>query len=137
MGLVTVARGPALDSLTNKMSMVDGQQRLVTLCLIFGALKCRLEAELESTEMLLEKRILIEKLAEKVAKMLWDEGDVGMQRSPAPRIELKRKDADFFNDLLQDPVKFTRQDYDAKVLKGETQQNIWQNLQVSLSMDAA
>ncbi|GAQ89208.1 hypothetical protein KFL_004970050 [Klebsormidium nitens] len=129
LGLVTVARGPPIDSLTNKLSMVDGQQRLVTLCLIFAALKCRLEMELESNELLPAKRAEIEKLAKKLAEALWDEGDVGTQRSPAPRVELKRKDAEFFNDLLQDPVKFTRQDYDAKVLKGETQQNIWQNLQ--------
>lgn len=109
---------------------MDGQQRLITLCLIFGALKCRLRTELEGEDLSEGRRALITNLDDRLAKMLWDEGDDGMERSPAPRVELKRKDAEFFDRFLQDPVECTRQEYDGTVLRGETQRNIWQNLQV-------
>jgi hypothetical protein len=129
LGLITVAQGAAIDSQTNKLFVVDGQQRLITLCLILGALKCRLEARLKDCVDVNEKQQLTN-LITRLSSKLWDEGDTLLDRPPSPRIELKRKDAKFFNKLLQNPMEFIGQKYDAKVLEGESQPNIWHNLQV-------
>lgn len=125
-----MARGPPADSVIDKLYLVDGQQRLITLCLILAALKCRLEAQLERDDLAADQRKTIVSLVLSVAKMLWDEGEVRLDRGPRPRMELKRRDSDFFNELLQDPGRFVRQEYDGEVLKGNTQRSIWENLQV-------
>jgi hypothetical protein len=129
LGLITVAQGAAIDSQTNKLFVVDGQQCLITLCLILGALKCRLEARLKDSADVNEKQQLTN-LITRLSSKLWDEGDTLLDRPPSPRTELKRKDAKFFNKLLQDPMEFIGQKYDVKVLEGESHLNIWHNLQV-------
>lgn len=105
MGLITVAQGAAIDSQTNKLFVVDSQQRLITLCLILGALKCRLEARLKDCVDVNEKQQLTN-LITRLSSKLWDEGDTLLDRPPSPRIELKKKDAKFFNKLLQNPMEF-------------------------------
>ncbi|BDA51336.1 hypothetical protein COCOBI_18-2130 [Coccomyxa sp. Obi] len=101
------------------LELLDGQQRLVTLCIILAAIRKKLLDHGGEEEIA---------LANKISTRLWQPKSVDEDLPARPRLELKRYDVAFFNQILRDPSAVDGTSGPSS-LQTSTQENIWRNLQ--------
>ncbi|GAX73545.1 hypothetical protein CEUSTIGMA_g996.t1 [Chlamydomonas eustigma] len=121
LGLLTLVRDPRHP---RNQQIVDGQSRVITICLILLAIQARLhdfakEQDEEATKQLVTQ----------ISRQLWSEGNEMMDQMPQPRVLLKPRDAPFFNSILKD-FNLLLVHKPPNDLETITQRNIWTNGQL-------
>ncbi|KAL4433727.1 hypothetical protein ABPG75_000168 [Micractinium tetrahymenae] len=112
LGTINLLDKPAGSGAFTKKFVYDGQQRIVTLCLLLSALRERLEAAAQGEEGLGEaEREFCRNVAKSLAQKVHQEEDFLIGRPPLPRISLRvQKDTDFLTKLLTDTDFLARAD---------------------------